>query len=48
MAGSTPSFNHRYIYLLRIFYGFFTIGEQNGLGHFISSNVHRKGAPESW
>jgi hypothetical protein len=22
MAGSTPSFNHRYIYLLGIFYGF--------------------------
>jgi hypothetical protein len=24
MAGSAPNFNHRYIYLLRIFYGFFT------------------------
>jgi hypothetical protein len=30
MAGSTPNFNHRYIYLLRIFYGFFTIGEHYG------------------
>jgi hypothetical protein len=35
MAGSTPNFNHRYIYLLGIFYGFFTRGEQNGPGHFI-------------
>jgi hypothetical protein len=25
MAGSTPNFNHRYIYLLGIFYGFFTL-----------------------
>jgi hypothetical protein len=35
MAGSAPNFNHRYIYLLRIFYGFFTRGEHNGHGHFI-------------
>jgi hypothetical protein len=35
MAGSAPNFNHGYIYLLRIFYGFFTRGEHNGPGHFI-------------
>jgi hypothetical protein len=35
MAGSTPNFNHRYIYLLGIFYGFFTRGEHYGPGHFI-------------
>jgi hypothetical protein len=35
MAGSAPNFNHRYIYLLRIFYGFFTRGEHNGPGHLI-------------
>jgi hypothetical protein len=35
MAGSAPNFNHRYIYLLRIFYGFNTRGEHNGPGHFI-------------
>jgi hypothetical protein len=37
MAGSAPNFNHRYmyIYLLRIFYGFFTRGEHNGPGRFI-------------
>jgi hypothetical protein len=29
VAGSAPNFNHRYIYLLRIFYGFFTRGEHN-------------------
>jgi hypothetical protein len=31
MAGSTPNFNHRYIYLLGIF--FFTRGEHRGPGH---------------
>jgi hypothetical protein len=36
MAGSTPNFNHRYIYLLGIFDGFFTRGEHYGPGHFIS------------
>jgi hypothetical protein len=35
MPGSSPNFNHRYIYLLRIFYSFFTRGEHNGPGHFI-------------
>jgi hypothetical protein len=38
MAGSTPNFNHEYIYLLGIFYGFFTRGEHYhdyGPGHFI-------------
>jgi hypothetical protein len=35
MAGSTPNFNHRYIYLLGIFYGFFTRGEHYGPGQFI-------------
>jgi hypothetical protein len=35
MAGSTPNFYHRYIYLLGIFYGFFTRGEHYGPGHFI-------------
>jgi hypothetical protein len=35
MAGSAPNVNHRYIYLLRILYGFFTRGEHNGPGHFI-------------
>jgi hypothetical protein len=35
MTGSTPNFNHRYIYLLGIFYGFFTRGEHYGPGHFI-------------
>jgi hypothetical protein len=35
MAGSAPNFNHRCIYLVRIFYGFFTRGEHNGPGHFI-------------
>jgi hypothetical protein len=30
MAGSTPNFNHRYIYLLGIFYGFVTRGEHYG------------------
>jgi hypothetical protein len=35
MLGSTPNFNHRYIYLLGIFYGFVTRGEHYGPGHFI-------------
>jgi hypothetical protein len=37
MAGSTPNFNHRYIYLLGILYGFFTRGDHYGPGpgHFI-------------
>jgi hypothetical protein len=35
MAESTPNFNHRYIYLLGIFCGFFTRGEHYGPGHFI-------------
>jgi hypothetical protein len=35
MAGSTPKFNHGYIYLLGIFYGFFTRDEHYGPGHFI-------------
>jgi hypothetical protein len=34
MAGSIPNF-YRYIYLLGIFYGFFTRGEHYGPGHFI-------------
>jgi hypothetical protein len=37
MAGSTSNFNHRYIYLLGISYGFFTRGEQYGPGHFIQN-----------
>jgi hypothetical protein len=40
MAGSTPNFNHRYIYLLGIYYGFFTGGEHSGLGHFILQKGH--------
>jgi hypothetical protein len=39
MAGSTPNFNHRYIYLLGIFYGFFTTGEHYGPGHFIEKDL---------
>jgi hypothetical protein len=35
IAGSTPNFNRRYIYLLGIFYGFFTRGEHYGPGHFM-------------
>jgi hypothetical protein len=38
MAGSTPNFNHRYIYLLGIFYCFFARGEHYGPGHFLSNN----------
>jgi hypothetical protein len=37
MAGSAQNFIHRYIYLLRIYYGFFTRGEHNGPGHFIET-----------
>jgi hypothetical protein len=40
MAGSTSNFNHRYIYLLGIFYGFFTRGEHYGPGHFIFVKMH--------
>jgi hypothetical protein len=39
MAGSTPNFNHRYIYLLAIFYRLFTRGEHYGPGHFIYSVI---------
>jgi hypothetical protein len=39
MAGSTLNFNHRSIYLLGIFYGFFTRGEHYGPGHFIPGKV---------
>jgi hypothetical protein len=35
MAGSSLNLNHRYIYLLGIFYDFFTRGEHYGPGHFI-------------
>jgi hypothetical protein len=41
MARSTPNFNHGYIYLLGIFYGFFTRGEHYGPGHFISPTLLR-------
>jgi hypothetical protein len=43
MAGSAQNFNHRYIYLLRIFYGYFTRGEHNGPGHFINQAVSQMG-----
>jgi hypothetical protein len=39
MDGSTPNFNHMYIYLLGIFYDFFTIGEHYGPGHFIMYKI---------
>jgi hypothetical protein len=39
MAGSTPNVNHRYIYLLGIFYGFFTRGEPWPF-HFIDRIMH--------
>jgi hypothetical protein len=39
MAVSTPNFNHRYICLLGIFYGFFTRGEHYGPVHFIQDSL---------